>query len=85
MELSRLLISRVTARRPSRDLQTRFALYVLARLPNGGFVLDFDDLSRWLRVAGDAHDSAPTPTIRRWWLGRLRGGFGDTSSHRTDA
>jgi hypothetical protein len=54
MELSRLLISRVTKRRPSRDLQARFALYVLERLPDGGFVLDARDLSRWLRVAGDS-------------------------------
>jgi hypothetical protein len=56
MELSRLLISRVTKRRPSRDLQARFALYVLERLPDGGFVLDAEDLSRWVRVAGEVDD-----------------------------
>ena len=36
MELSHLLISRVTKQRPSRDLRARFALYVLGRLPDGG-------------------------------------------------
>ena len=35
MELSRLLIRRVLNQRPSRDLQARFALYVLGRLPEG--------------------------------------------------
>lgn len=76
---------RVTAQCPSRDLQTRFALYALARLPAAGFVLDYDDLSRWLLIAGYADDSAPTPTLRRSWLGRLLGGFGDASSQSTDA
>ena len=50
MELSYLLISRLVGQRPSRDLQARFALYVLNRLPNEGFVLDSHDLSRWLQA-----------------------------------
>jgi len=54
MELGRVLISRTSSRCPSRDLQARFALYVLSRLPESGFVLDSDDVARWLRVAGDA-------------------------------
>jgi hypothetical protein len=53
MELGRVLISRTSSRRPSLDLQARFALYVLGRLPESGFVLDADDVARWLRVAGD--------------------------------
>jgi hypothetical protein len=85
MVLSHLLINRVIAQRPSRDLQTRFAVCVLARLPTGGFALHDDDRSRWLRIAGDADDSAPTTTRRRSWLGRLLDGFGDASSHSTDA
>lgn len=86
MELSRLLISRVTKRRPSRDLQTRFALYVLERLPDGGFVLDARDLSRWLRVAGEAEDPVSAPSERRLRRRRRRreAGSGDSSSHRTD-
>ena len=52
MELSHLLISRVSNQRPSRDLQARFSLHVLGRLPVSGFVLESDDLARWLRVAG---------------------------------
>ena len=54
MELSHLLISRVAKHRPSRDLKARFALYVLGRLPDAGFVLESDDVQRWLRVAGDS-------------------------------
>jgi hypothetical protein len=61
IELSRLLISRLIGRPPSRDLQTRFALYVLRRLPQEGFVLDSGDRSRWLRLAGDAHERARAP------------------------
>ena len=53
MELGRVLIGRVSRRRPSRDLQARFALYVLSRLPESGFVLDSDEVARWLRIAGD--------------------------------
>jgi hypothetical protein len=70
MELSYLLISRLVGQRPSRDLQARFALYVLNRLPNEGFVLDSHDLSRWLRIADDAQESVPAPAPRRSWLRR---------------
>jgi hypothetical protein len=85
MELSHLLITRVTKRRPSHDLQARFAFYVLRRLPEGGFVLDSEDLARWLRVAGDGQASAPEPPPRRSWLSRRRAGLGDPPSHSTDA
>jgi hypothetical protein len=54
MELSQLLISRVTAKRPSRDLKARFAVYVLRRLPAAGFVLGSDDVLRWIRIAGES-------------------------------
>src|ERR1700749_2362231 len=70
MELSRLLIRRVLNQRPSRDLQARFALYVLGRLPAGGFVLESDDLARWLRIAGDDDAPATGPARPRSWLGR---------------
>jgi hypothetical protein len=83
MELSHVLISRVTRQRPSGDLQARFALYVLGRLPDGGFVLDSDDLSRWLRVAGDADDSARAPRPRPWPR-RLRSRFGGSPRQSAD-
>ncbi len=83
IELSRLLISRLIGRPPSRDLQARFALYVLGRLPHAGFVLDSDDLSRWLRVAGDAHESAPAPA-RQSWLGQRRARSGGSPRQGTD-
>ena len=38
MELGHLLISRIAEQRPSRELQARFALYVLSNLPDDGFV-----------------------------------------------
>jgi hypothetical protein len=43
MQLSHLLTSRVAEKRPFRELQARFALYVLDRLPDGGFVRDPGD------------------------------------------
>jgi hypothetical protein len=70
MELSHLLIGAVVGERPSRDLQARFALYVLARLPRGGFVLDSNELRRWLRLASDTQDFAPERP-RRSWAGRV--------------
>jgi hypothetical protein len=76
MELSHLLISRVTKQRPSRDLMARFSLYFLTRLAYEGFVLDSDGLSRWLRIAGDDHESVPAPPPRRSWLGQRRARFG---------
>jgi hypothetical protein len=85
MELAQLLISRVTKRRPSRDLQARFALYVLDRLPEGGFVIDSDDLWRWLRVAGDAYDSVPALDRRPSRFGRLRARFGPPPGPNADS
>ena len=85
MELARLLITRVTKQRPSRDLQARFALYVLNRLPAGGFVIDSNDLWRRVRVAGNAHDSIPEPGQRASRLGRLRARFDGSPTPTTDA
>lgn len=76
MELGHLLISRVTKQRPSRDLRARFALYVLDRLSEDGFVIDADDLARWVRIASDAHESEPEPRPRPSRLARLRARFG---------
>jgi hypothetical protein len=70
IELSNVLISRVAEERPTHELQARFALYVLERLPDGGFVLDSDDVWSWLRVASEPRDfvAAEHPS----WTGRLR-------------
>jgi hypothetical protein len=78
MELSGQLLARATEERPSRDLQSRFALYFVPRLPHRGFVLDADDVRRWLRIAGEIGER--TPASRRWWTGRFRAGFHGTAS-----
>ena len=56
MELGGVIISHAAEVRPTRDLRERFALYVLDRLPESGFVLDFEDVARWVRVASDHDD-----------------------------
>ena len=76
MELSDLLISRVAERRASRQLERRFARHVLAQLPDGGFVLDSDALSRWLRLASEPEDFLLAPAPKQSFvrgLGRLFG------------
>jgi hypothetical protein len=82
MELARLLLSRAMKRRPSRELQSRFALYFVAQLPRRGFVLDSDDVWHWLRVAGDTEAPAagkqPLPK-------RVRTLFHGTGARSTDA
>lgn len=72
MELSHLVLSRATQRQPSHELQARFALYVLDRLPDGGFVLDPEQIRRWLRLASDPEDFAPVHPVRQSWAGQLR-------------
>jgi hypothetical protein len=71
MELSNVLISRVAEERPSRELQARFALYVLERLPDGGFVLDADDVWGWLRLASEPRDFIPAAQPKPSWTDRL--------------
>jgi hypothetical protein len=80
MELSHLLISSVAERPPSQELLSRFALYVLDQLPADGFVLDTDQLRRWLRLASDPEDFAHEGRSRHSWGGRLRSLFGGSSS-----
>ena len=71
MELSHALLSLVAELRPSRDLDERFALYVLGDLPDEGFVLDSTDVWRWLLVAGDPQDFAPGGPEAHSLAGRL--------------
>ena len=72
MELSRALLTKVAELRPSRDLDERFALYVLAHLPDDGFVLDSTEVWRWLLLASDTQDFTPAQPGRHSWTGRLR-------------
>ena len=73
MELGYVLISRVAEERPSRELVARFALYVLDRQPDGGFVLNADDVWGWLRLASDPGDFFSVPASRPSWTERLLG------------
>jgi hypothetical protein len=75
MELSHVLLSLVAGLRSSRDLDERFALYVIAHLPEGGFVLDSKEVWRWLRLASEPHDFEPA---RHSVARRLRTLFGGT-------
>jgi hypothetical protein len=78
MELSGQLLARAIKARPSRDVQSRFALYFVPRLPHRGFVLDADDVRRWLRIAGETE--AQMPGSRRRWTARLRAPFDGSTS-----
>jgi hypothetical protein len=69
MELSHKLLSQVAELRPSRDLEERFALYVLAHLPDEGFVLDAAEVWRWLLLASDPRDFAAAQHPRHAWTG----------------
>lgn len=72
MELGHALISRIAKQRPSRELQARFALYVLSHLPDDGFVLDSEQIWRWLLAAADEQDFLPAGRAPRSWARRLR-------------
>ena len=74
MELSHLLIGRVAEGRASRELEARFALYVLGRLTDGGFVLDADYVWEWLLLGSEPEDFAPVAPARRPWLRALLAG-----------
>ena len=76
IELSHVLLTSVTGRhRPSPELEERFALDVLAVLPDDGFVLESDVILRWLREAGEPGDSAQLEPPRRSRLEWLRAVF----------
>jgi hypothetical protein len=50
LELSHVLLSMTAERAPSSELEAGFALLVLAELPEEGFVLDCEEIRRWLRI-----------------------------------
>jgi hypothetical protein len=51
LQLSRVLLARVTGLAPSRGLAEQFALSILAQLPDDGFVLSSEEVWRWLQGA----------------------------------
>ena len=88
MEISRAVLSRVIARRPSRALVRCFALDVLPQLPDGGFVLDSDEVWQWLRRTADPQDLARrAPRLLSWarWLRNIFRRSGATADWATDA
>lgn len=83
MELGHLLISRIADQRPSRELQARFALYVLSHLPNDGFVLESAQIRRWLLAAADdEQDFLPAERAPWSWVRRLRSLLPDVPNGR---
>ena len=72
LELSHAMIGYVADAEPTVELRARFALYVLERLPDDGFVLDSDEIWRWLRVSSEPEDFLAGHPARRSWAGRLR-------------
>ena len=76
LELSHILLTSVTGgHRIPRELEERFALDVLAALPDDGFVLESDAILRWIHTALEPEDSAQLQAPRRSWLQRLRAVF----------
>jgi hypothetical protein len=68
LEVSRVLLARVAHITPRREVAEQFALSILAGLPEDGFVLDSDEIWRWLQNAGYPHDALPEPRGRPWFL-----------------
>jgi hypothetical protein len=73
MELSHALLMRVARRAPSHELASRFALGVIVRLSEDGFVLHADEIRAWLDAHGGDADFMPPAPRRRAWPGRLLG------------
>jgi hypothetical protein len=75
LELSRMLLGRVASMTPRRELTRQFALSILAGLPDDGFVLDSDEIWRWLHAVSGPHRVAGTAPRRQSWLARLSAAF----------
>jgi hypothetical protein len=60
VKLSHMLLTSVAGHRPPRELEQRFALDVLAALPDDGFVLESNAIWRWLQQAAEPEDFAPS-------------------------
>jgi hypothetical protein len=75
LELSRVLLARVARMTPRRELAKQFALGILVRLPDDGFVLDSDEIWRWLQAESGPQRVAGTAPRRGSWLARLSAAF----------
>jgi hypothetical protein len=75
LELSRVLLARVVRVTPRRELAAQFALNVLAGLPDDGFVLDSDEIWRWLDTVSEPHRVAGSAPRRESLLARLSAAF----------
>jgi hypothetical protein len=73
LALSHAVLSRIGEQRSSTEVERRFATF-LARLPCDGFVIDGDEIERWLRTVNDELDAGePARRSRaRWLLSKLR-------------
>ena len=85
MELGHLLITRVAGQRPSAELLTRFAVYVLGELSEDGFVMDSEEVWSWLVVESDEEDFVADEPGHRSWTGRLRALWPGGSTHNANA
>jgi hypothetical protein len=75
LELSRTLLARVARITARRELAEKFASSVLARLPEDGFVLDSDEVGRWLKRVSEPHGCAQLEPPRESWRARLSAAF----------
>jgi hypothetical protein len=82
IELSHVLLTRITEQRPAPALEARFALCVLAPLPEDGFVLDADHVWLWLRLTSRPEDFLGPYLPQRWAaVTRLLAGLRDATGH----
>ena len=58
LELSQVLLTSVVCLTPSRGLKEHFMHDVLSRLPDDGFVLDSEEIWRWLQGNGEIEGDA---------------------------
>src|SRR5271155_3555008 len=65
MELSHVLLTQIVDARPSERVDAWFAMEVLAQLPHEGFVLDRDDIRRWLGLVAGPREFFEAEAPRR--------------------
>jgi hypothetical protein len=82
IELSHVLLTRIAEQRAAPALEARFALCVLAPLPEEGFILDSDHVWLWLRLTSQPEDFLePYSQHRRTGVTRLLAGFRDIGAY----
>jgi hypothetical protein len=80
LQLSRMLLARVTGMPPPRQLAEQFVRNVLADLPDDGFVLSSDEVWRWLQTVSAPHAVARAMPRRESRLARLSAGLRRSSA-----